>query len=90
MNNYSKNKIAELNATELIKSKEWGWTNFTKKLEGRQIYWTWKQKVYTIKYICPMTYRIWFTETINGIVRDTNAISEMYLIPKIIKNENKN
>ena len=84
MNEYSKNKIQELNAICLIESKEW---KSFEKLEGRQIYWTWKQKIYTIKYICPMTSRVWFTENFNGYSRDTNAIGEMYLIPKINKDD---
>ena len=82
MNEYSKNKIEELKAVPLRESKEWGWVNFTKKLKGRQIYWTWTQKVHTFKHICPMTLRVWFTENFNGHSCDTNAISEMYLIPK--------
>lgn len=89
MNDYSKNKIAELNAEPLIKSKEWGRRSF-KKLEGRQVYWTWTQKIHTFRHICPMTLRVWFTQNFNGWASDTNAITEMYLIPKNINNENKN
>ena len=85
MNAFSENKIKELNAVPLVQSKEWRTFNFTNKLKEKQVYWTWKQKVYTIKYICPMTLRVWFTENFNGWASDTNAISEMYLLPKIIK-----
>lgn len=35
-----------------------------------------------LKYVCPMTHRIWFTENFNGWCDNVNAISEMYLIPK--------
>ena len=80
MNNYSINKIKELEAISLIESKEWK-KHSLKKLQNRQVYWTWKQKIYTIKYICPMTLRIWFSENFNGWKNDTNAILEMYLIP---------
>lgn len=82
MNTYSENKIKELNAINLVKSKEWGRTNFTNKLKGRQVYWTWTQKIHTFKHICPMTLRVWFEDNFNGYKNDTNAISEMYLIPK--------
>lgn len=82
MNEFSKNKIEELKAVPLTKSKEWGKMNFTNKLKDREVYWTWTQKVHIFKYICPMTLRVWFTESFNGHSRDTNAISEMYLIPK--------
>ena len=81
MNNFSKNKITELNALPLIECKEW---KNVKKLEGRQVYWTWKQKVYTIRHVCPMTRRVWFTENFNGWASDTNAVTGMYLIPKKI------
>lgn len=81
MNEYSKNKIEELKAIPLVQSKEWGKTNFTNKLKNRQVYWTWTQKVHTFKHICPMTLRVWFNDNFNGYKNDTNAISEMYLIP---------
>lgn len=82
MNEYSKNKIQELKATSLCESKEWGRINFTNKLKGRQVYWTWTQKIHTFKHICPMTLRVWFEDNFNGYKNDTNAISEMYLLPK--------
>ena len=81
MNEYSEQKIKELQAVPLTKSKEW---RARRKLNGRKVYWTWKQKIFTIKHICPMTARIWFVESINGWANGTNAISEMYLIPKLI------
>lgn len=80
MNKFSQNKIKELNAIPLIESKEWQKHSF-KKLIGREVYWTWKQQMYEIKYICPMTLRVWFTKCFNGWKNDTNAISEMYLLP---------
>lgn len=80
MNEFSINKIKELNAIPLRDSKEWKRHSFN-KLKGRQVYWTWKQQVYTIKYICPMTLQIWFTVHFNGWRDNTNATSEMYLIP---------
>lgn len=79
MNDYSINKIKELNATPLTDSKEW---LKVKKLISRQVYWTWTQKIHTLRHICPMTRRVWFTENFNGYASDTNASSEMYLIPK--------
>lgn len=82
MNEFSINKIKELNAVPLQESKEWGKINMLNKLKGRQVYWEWKQQVYTIKHICPMTYRVWFTEYFNGWLDNTNATNEMYLIPK--------
>jgi len=82
MNEYSINKIKELDAVLLTNSKEWKRTNSYNNLKGRQVYWTWKQKIYTINHICPMTLRVWFTEMFNGWKNDTNAINEMYLIPK--------
>ena len=80
MNTFSENKIKELNAIPLRDSKEWKRSNF-KKLKGRQVYWEWKQKVYTIKHVCPITCNIWFTEHFNGWSDTTNATSEMWLIP---------
>lgn len=79
MNKYSEEKIKELSAYPLSNSKE---LKNTKKLIGRQVYWVWKEKIYTIKYACPMTHRIWFTENFNGWCDNVNAISEMYLIPQ--------
>lgn len=86
MNQFSKDKIKELDAVLLVESKEWGSFNFTSKLKGRQVYWTWTQKIHTFKHICPMTLRVWFTENFNGWSSDTNAISSMYLLPKIKNN----
>lgn len=80
MNTYSENKIKELKAEPLIYSKEW--QKPLTKLVGRQVYWTWTQKVFTLRHVCPMTRRVWFNESINGWANDTNAVSEMYLIPK--------
>lgn len=82
MNEFSINKIKELNAVKLTESKEWGKNNFTNKLKGRKIYWTWTQKVHRFKHICPMTLRVWFEDNFNGHSNHTNAISEMYLLPK--------
>ena len=79
MNDFSNKKIEELNAIPLRDSKEW--KKSLSRLNGRDIYWEWKQKCYTIKYICPITLRVWFTETFNGWSDNTNAIDEMYLIP---------
>ena len=81
MNKINEEMIKDLKATPLIDSKEWRSANRNKKLKDRQIWWTFKQKQFTIDYICPKTYRVWFTESINGWAKDTNAISEMYLIP---------
>jgi hypothetical protein len=79
MNQYSTDKIKELNAVRLLDSKEW--KKSLKKLQGRQVYWTYKQDIFTIKYICPMTLTIWFTRCFNGWKDNVNAIDEMYLIP---------
>ena len=81
MNEFSTNKIKEWNAVKLSETKECK-GNSTKKLKNRKVYWTWTQKVHTIKHYCPMTGRVWFTETFNGHSSDTNATSEFYLIPK--------
>ena len=83
MNVYSTNKIKELGAILLTDSREWKRSKTFKCLEGRQVYWSYKQKIFTIKYICPMTLTIWFTQNFNNWKSDTNALSELYLIPKI-------
>jgi len=79
LNDFSEKKLKELNAIPIRESKEW--KKSLKKLHGRQVYWCWRQQIYTIKYICPMTNRMWFTEYFNGWANDTNAINEIYLIP---------
>jgi len=79
MNQYSTDKIKELKAILLTDSKEW--KKNIKKLEGRLVYWSYKQRIFTIRYICPMTYRVYFVESISLTNISTNAISELYLIP---------
>ena len=82
MNKINEEMIKALKAIPLTESKEWRtFGDRNKKLKNRQVWWTFKQKQFTIDYICPKTGRVWFTTSINGWSKDTNAISEMYLIP---------
>lgn len=82
MNKINKEAIEDLKAIPLTNSKEWNtFGDRNKKLKGRRVWWTFQQKEFIIDYICPKTNRVWFTKSFNGWAKDTNAISEMYLVP---------
>jgi len=71
--------IKNLDRIPLIDSKEF---KNRKSLKNREIYWSFRNKVYTFDYLCPKTNRIWLTDNKSGYNdhQNTNALSEMYLI----------
>lgn len=75
-------KINSLNCILLINSKEWNSNNIIKSLKDREIYWSFRDRIYTFDYLCPKTGRIWLKDNKSGYNnhQDTNALSEMYLI----------
>ena len=65
MNDFSINKIKELNAVKLTETKEYR----SLKVKGREVYWTWTQEVHIIRHLCPMTRRIWFMVIYQCVVK---------------------